>query len=181
MLFQFQTQVSEQDYIDYNKFHMFRSPYGKKIMRAMRIFCAVLPGSVALFYLIDALRGNGGWFGVILFLAMLAAFEVLLVPMMSASIKANINKLKKTGKMAYSPSAELTFYDEYFVEITEINETKVQYSAIERISIVDEKMIYIHFNNISAYQLPISAMASSAEYESFLAFIKTKNDKVDVY
>ena len=163
MLFQFQIHVSEQDYIDYNAFHMFRSPYGRKVMRGLRIFSAVAFGGIALLYLVVALAGNGGWFGTALFLTMLVVFEVSLVPFMRASMKSNLKRMKKTGKMPYSPSAELVFCEEYFMETTEFNQTKLQYSAIERISIVDQKAIYIHVNNVAAYLLPFAAIASAEE------------------
>ena len=67
------------------------------------------------------------------------------------------------------------------VEITPDNKTETNYSAVERISIVDNKMIYIHVNNVMAYILPISCFESTEQYNSFMDFIKTKCSDIDVY
>ena len=181
MLFQFQVQISEKDYLEYNKFHMFRSPYGRKIMRGMRIAIAIVFGLFMLLSLVGGRFSASAWIGALPYAILLIVFEAILVPFMSSSFKSTLKKMKKTGKMAYSPSSVLAFYDDYLLETTETNQTQQKYSSIERISIVDQKMMYIHVNNVMAYLLPLSAFASQEEYERFLAFIKTKCDKIDIY
>ena len=43
--------------------------------------------------------------------------------------------------MGYSPSAVIEFYEDVFIETTPDNKTERKYSAIERISIVDNKVV----------------------------------------
>ena len=181
MLFQFQVQISEKDYLEYNKFHMFRSPYGRKIIRGMRIAVAVIFGLFILLSLLGGKFSASAWIGALPYAILLIVFEAVLVPFMSSSFKSTLKKMKKTGKMAYSPSSVLAFYDEYLLETAQTNRTQQTYSSIERISIVDQKMMYIHVNNVMAYLFPLSAFASQEEYERFLDFIKTKCDKIDIY
>ena len=160
---------------------MFRSPYGRKIMRGMRIAIAIVFGLFMLLSLVGGRFSASAWIGALPYAILLIVFEAILVPFMSSSFKSTLKKMKKTGKMAYSPSSVLAFYDDYLLETTETNQTQQKYSSIERISIVDQKMMYIHVNNVMAYLLPLSAFASQEEYERFLAFIKTKCDKIDIY
>lgn len=89
--------------------------------------------------------------------------------------------MKKSGKMGYSPVAVLEFYQDSFVEITPENKTEQKYTAIERISIVDNKILYLHVNNVMAYMLPLSCFAGKEQYDAFLEFMATKCTYIDVY
>ena len=46
MKFQFTINTNDQDYLDYNKFWMLRSHYGKKQMTTFRIVIAVIIGAI---------------------------------------------------------------------------------------------------------------------------------------
>ena len=48
MKFQFNVNINEEDYLDYNKFWMLRSHYGKKQMSTFRIIIAVIIGLIIL-------------------------------------------------------------------------------------------------------------------------------------
>ena len=83
--------------------------------------------------------------------------------------------------MGYSPESIMEFYEDRLVETTSDNKTELKYSAVERISIVDHKMIYIHVNNVMSYILPISSFESREQYDRFLGFIRTKCANIDIY
>ena len=89
--------------------------------------------------------------------------------------------MKKTGKMAYSPKAVMEFYDDCFLEITPDQKTEHKYDAIERIIVVENKVVYIHINNIMAYILPLNSFNSLEQFYFFMSFIKTKCDTIDSY
>ena len=89
--------------------------------------------------------------------------------------------MKKTGKAGYSPESVLEFGDETFIETTPDNKTEQRYASIERISIVDNKVVYIHVNNIMAYILPLSCFETKEQYDEFFEFIKTKSANIDIY
>ena len=71
--------------------------------------------------------------------------------------------------------------EDRFVEMTPDNKTEHTYSAIERVSIVDDKVIYIHINNVMSYMLPFSCFESKGQYDDFFRFLKTKCANIDVY
>ena len=181
MKFQFNVNVNDQDYLDYNTFWMIRSPYGKKQIKIFRITITVL---FAIFMLISLLSGGFSLesiLGVIPIIIVLSLVQIFLTKFFSWSLKGQIKVLKKSGKMGYSPEAVIEFYEESFVETTPENKTEHKYSAIERISVVDNKMIYIHVNNVMSYMLPLSSFESKEQYDSFFEFIKTKCAKIDIY
>lgn len=181
MLYKFNTYLSEQDYLEFNTFWMFKSHYGKKQFMSMRIIIAV----ILLFIALISLFGGGftlsSFLGIIPILILFALFEIFLKPFFKLTIKWQLQAMKKRGKLPYSPSAVMEFYDNSFTETTDENKTEVKYSAIERISIINGKFIYIHINNIMAYMIPIYAFESNEQYTGFIDFLKTINNNIDFY
>ena len=83
--------------------------------------------------------------------------------------------------MGYYPVSEMEFYDESFMEITPDNKTEQKYSAIERVSVITDKVVYIHVNNVMSYILPLSCFESKEQYNNFLDFVRSKCTNIDVY
>lgn len=181
MQFQFNVTLNDDDYLAYNRFHMIRSPYGAKTLRNFRI---VLVAIVALF-LLPTLSHVGltpyALIAIIPSLAVLTVMQLLLPTVLMSSVKSQLKKLKKEGKPAYSPKAEIEFYEDYFVETTDDNRSEIKYSAVERVSVVDGKYIYIHVNSIMSYIVPIALLDTAEKYDAFMAFLAAKCDKIDEY
>ena len=181
MMFRFDIKVNDQDYLDFHKFWLARSPYGKEQMRSSRItvtFIFVICMLVLLFL------GNfsvAAFFDTIPLLIALILMQVFHLKLFFLLLKRQIKSLKKTGKMGYSPESAMEFHKDCFVEITPDNKVEHKYSAVERVSVVENKVVYVHINNITAYILPFSSFASEAQFGDFLAFIKTKCTNIDVY
>lgn len=181
MKFLFNVTVNDQDYLDYNIFMMIRSPYGKKQIDTYRITITVI---VAIFILITLFRGgfsSESILVVILMIIILTLIQVFLPRFFSWSLKCHFKSVKKNGKMGYSPESVIEFYEESFMETTPEEKSEHKYSAIERISVVDNKVIYIHVNNVMSYILPLSSFESKDQYDSFFEFIKTKCAIIDIY
>lgn len=185
MKFQFNVSISEKDYLDFNEFYMLKSPYGKKQIGSLRV-------GITIFYLICVAISLIGRFragenvidsiiGIIPMLLLIVLIQVFIPRFFILTLKCHLKTLKKSGKMAYSSSSVIEFYEENFVEITDENKTEQKYSAIERISIIDNKMIYIHVNNVMAFILPISCFETREEYDRFILFIKNKCSNIDMY
>ena len=108
-------------------------------------------------------------------------FEVFLPQLNAFFLKGHLKSLKKKGKMAYSPFSVIEFYEDVFVVTTPENKTEQKYSSIERISIVSNKMIYLHINNLMAGILPFACFESKAQCDEFFEFIRTKCANIDIY
>lgn len=171
-MFKFNVTMNDDDYLEYNKFHMFVSPYGRKSMVRAYILIAVI---IAVFALISLFKGGftlSAFKGIIPLIILLALYLIFYKSILTFFLKGQLKSYKKSGKMGYSPISELSFYEDRFEEITETNKTEQLYSSIERISIVDKKYIYIHVNSIMAYIIPFSSFNSRTEYEEFMEFFK---------
>ncbi len=181
MKFQFNVNTNDQDYLDYNKFLMLRSHYGKKQMTTFRVVFAVIIGVYILISLYGSNFTFDSFIGIIPMAILLIIFELLFSPLFVLFLRSHLKSLKKKGKMGYSPSSVIEFYEDIFVETTPDNKTEQKYLAIERVSIVDNKVVYIHVNNIMSYILPFSCFESKEQYNEFFEFIKTKCSNIDIY
>ena len=104
-----------------------------------------------------------------------------MVPFFKLAAKIQIKALIKNGKPPYSPHPVFTFYEDCFTEETEDIKTEIKYSWIDRISIVENKLIMIHTNSVQAYLLPAICFGSSMKYSLSKDFIKTTCAAVDTY
>ncbi len=180
MHFNFNINLSDKDYLDYNTFWMLKSPYGKKQTTKSRNILTVCFGIIALIFLL------GGGFSLKSFVDLIPIIAVFLIIQLTfnyflvQTLKSNIKSLNKNGKMAYSPIAQIEFDENGFTETTPNNKTEQKYSSIERVSVTGGA-VYIHVNNIMAYILPASCFDSKEQLDDFLAFIKTRCSNIDTY
>ena len=181
MNFKFNVHLTDADYLDYNVFGTIKSPYGRKQMRTFRILIAA---GILLFSLFILIRDR---FTLAAFISasaqwvLLSVIELLMNPFFTWILKSHIKSLKKHGKMGYSPDSEMEFFEDYFVETTPENKTEQAYTAIERISILKGKVIYIHVNSVMAYIVPFSVFDTKEQETAFLTFLGTKCAVVDLY
>ena len=181
MLFELKMHLNDEDYFEFNKFWMIKSQYGRSQMIKMRILITLISViACAVFLFADGSTGNLFIHGCA-YIFVIALFQIFFNKLMILCLKQQIKTLKKHGKMGYSPESVLQFCDDIFVETTSTEKTERSYSALERISIVGDKTVYIHLNNVAACILPSAAFESEEQRRAFLDFIKTKCENIDVY
>ncbi|MBE6693711.1 MAG: YcxB family protein [Ruminococcaceae bacterium] len=181
MNFKFNVVLSDDDYLELNKFIMLRSHYGKKQIGQSRVIAAVGIGALIALSLIFGEFTLGAFLMTIPYSILLGLFIVFLPNMMSAFLKSHIKQMKKDGKLPYTPSSVVEFFDDSFTEVAEDNKTELKYSSVERVSVVGGKTVYIHFNSLAAIILPKTSFESDERYGEFLEFIKTKCAEVNFY
>ena len=181
MKYSFEVKLGEQDYYEFNKFWMLRSHYGKRNVRSTRVMLTVLILALALFSLYSAGFTTEGLlvlipYGVLMLLAHLA-----IKPFFALTLKGNLKHMQKSGRMPYSAVSQITFFEDHFEECAEEGKAEHPYTALERISAVEGRMVYLHLNNVQAYLVPYSVFADHAQYEEFLAFLAQKCPCIDRY
>lgn len=177
-MFQFNINLTDEDYFEYNKYITFHTPAGKKQMRKMRILIAVLSlligVSVLLRNPIDTVRIIAA---AVIAAAFCAIFQAVWKPLMALSIKTQLKRMKKNGKLPYYACAELTFDDDAIRQTTETSRSEEQYRSVERICRVPGKVIYIFIDSARAYLLPAASFASQEEVDAFISFLEAKTGK----
>lgn len=174
MLYCFNVNLTEQEYFEFNRFHLFTSHYGKKQFEKIRILATAIP--LILWFASYALSGfaSENLAVVIVYVLLSGCFFFLTKPFVWFVSKLQIKQMKKGGKLPFTPVSTLEFHNDFFVEITPENKTESNYSLVDSVYIVNGKMIYIFTNSVLVYMLPTSAFVSAEQYNSFMNFITEK-------
>ncbi len=181
MNFRFDVKLTEQDYLEFNKFHMLRSPYGRKQVVTFRTAIGVVCALLVVLSLVANGLSLDFLLGCIPTAIVFVLFQLGLNRFLVFSLKQTMKNIKKSGKMAYSPESVMEFGEDSFSEITSETRVEQAYRSIERISVVDGKMIYIHINAVMAFLLPVASFSSEEQYREFLDMICKKCDNVAFY
>ena len=182
MKYQFQVSLTEDDYLAFNLFHALRSPYGAKNTMRIRILTdLILVLFVAILFIFDGVN-VGTVMAAVAMLIYIIVVHLCYKRILTSTIKRTIKAQKKKGKVAFSPLATMEFFEDHFVESTEENRTEQKYTVVERISVVENRYVYLHTNNIMAYILPFACFESKEQYQEFLEFLKANiSSNIDVY
>ncbi|MDD6145629.1 MAG: YcxB family protein [Oscillospiraceae bacterium] len=181
MEFEFHVSLNDQDYLDYNIFCMMQSHNGKKQLKTFQILFTIIAAIVIFMLLfVDDLSQEAVLTNMVV--VILSLLVVIFLPkIFTTSLKRSIKSMKKSGKLAYEPESTLQFSEDSFIDISLDSKSEIKYSAIERISIVDNKTIYLHINSVQASILPLSCFESEEQYRAFYEFIKTKCANIDLW
>lgn len=181
MLFQLNINLSEEDYLSFNNFHSFESVNGKKAIRKNRLFFTL---SVIFLAVLLVLVMGLTTFSVI-YTALLLLFTLLYMvffkKILTHNMKAQIKRLKKTGKLPYDPVSTLDFYEDKIVEITESSRTEQSYNIFERLCVVKNRYILLYKTSVTAYILPVAQINTQLNQQDFVAFLSTKCTNVEYY
>ena len=181
MLFQLNINLSEDDYLDFNKFHSFESMHGKKLINKTRIFFVLaMIILAALFLLVMGLTTFSITYAVLLLLFTLL-YMVFFKKVLTRNIKAQIKRLKKTGKLPFDPVSTLEFYEDKMVEITASSRTEQGYTIFERVCVVKDRYILLYKSSVTAYILPVAQIKAQLNQENLVDFLSKKCTNVEYY
>ena len=180
MLYGFDVSITERDYFEFNKFHILKSPYGKKYKTTVNL--AIGAFSLAAIFLVILTLG----FSIEAIIAAVPIILFCVILMISYPyIVVGVLKLgelfaKNKPSKSYASWSRIEFFDDFFSEQTDVGRTETKYFAVECISVTDTA-IYLHLNSATACILPSVLFASCEELDNFIDFLKTKNTKTTFY
>ena len=181
MLFQLNINLSEDDYLDFNKFHSFESMHGKKLINKTRIFFVLaMIILAALFLLVMGLTIFSITYTALLLLFTLL-YMVFFKKILTRNVKTQIKRLKKVGKLPFDPVSTLEFHEDKMVEITALQRTEQSYSIFERICVVKDRYILLYKSSVGAYILPVVQVKAQLNQEEFVDFLSSKCTNVEYY
>ena len=174
MNYVFDIFLTEEDYIDFNVFHMSRSAYGKKHQRMLRVMVAAIFAVAALVNFLAE-----GISPVTVAYAVLLGALGLLVTVFSGktsgfTMKMVVNNMKKSGKLAFSPESRMEFSDAGIVEITPEGRMEKRWESMERLCIREGKVWYLYMNNTAAFILPVEQIAAQTDLAEFRRYLESR-------
>lgn len=181
MQYQFNINLTENDYIAFNHFHALDSLPGKKQVQKSRIFMAVFFAALAAIIILIL-----GWTTFsITYITLLGIFGFVYILFFKKIVRRNITKqvqrLKKQGKLPFDAYTTMEFYDDKLVEITEKARTERSYNTLERICVVKDQYIFLYTSSVGAHLLPIGQLIAQTNLNDFLNFICQKCRTVEYY
>ena len=181
MLFQLNINLSEDDYLDFNKFHSFETMHGKKLINKTRIFFVLaMIILAALFLLVMGLTTFSITYAALLLLFTLL-YMVFFKKILTQNVKTQIKRLKKVGKLPFDPVSTLEFHEDKMVEMTALQRTDQSYSIFERICVVKDRYILLYKSSVGAYILPVVQVKAQLNQEEFVDFLSSKCTNVEYY
>ena len=181
MPYRFQIHLTEQDYVNYNLFVMFRSPHGRKQYYSTLFVLVAMMALFCLYSLWSADFAPGSFVLCIPYMIAGAVFCLLLKPLMIWLLKLQVRRQKFSGKPGYSPEAVMEFFEDRFTEVTPEQKAEQKYTVIDRVCINGSRYIYIHVNTVMAYILPTSCFLSEEQREEFLHFLGERGTKISIF
>ena len=178
MKYELKVSLSEREYYDFNKFHMNRSPYGKRNRRAIYIIALVMAILImAMNFIVEGFNIETFLF-LIPYLLVICLILLLVGPLSLLVLKMQIALMKKQGKMPYEETSVIELYEDYFVEVTDKSRNEIKYTGAEGIMISQDGSIYIYMNSLMAYILPVSCFESDKMREEISGFLLERIEKL---
>ncbi|MBQ7817325.1 MAG: hypothetical protein IJ388_00830 [Oscillospiraceae bacterium] len=181
MRFQFDIALTEEDYLAFNYFHHIESADGRKQVQIRRVlFLFFMAIMVALVIII---RGWTVYTTIYTVLMTLFAFVYFLCFNKSAkrSLKAQIEKLSKSGNLPFDPISKMEFYEDHLVDISAKMRIELSYEGIKRMCVVANRYIFLYDGIASAYILPLSQIKEQVNPDDFLRFLLLKSKTIENY
>lgn len=162
--------MTEEDYIAFNLFHAFHSPLIKKQFRQLRLFPFLMTAVlITVFYIMDMRRDLLIIDAV--FLCLLNLFYFAYYPKIyKKSIRKNILKTKKEGKLLYPPEYALDFKEDGFIMNAPNKTANYAYSDITEIC-EENDVLYIYIGAQEAFVIPHHCLEHK---DDLIAFLREK-------
>lgn len=174
MRYVLQIHLTEDDFTNFNVFHVNRSPYSGSMTGGLKKLVAVVYAVlIAMNFLRDGVNGHSVTYALVL-----VGFGGLLIWKMDSLFafvtRRTMKRMKKSGKMPYSDDSRMEFYEDRLVEITGAGRMERTWESVERLCYVEGKVWYLYMSNSSAFVLPVEQIKSQVDIGEFRRFLESK-------
>ena len=171
MPYQFRFTLNDNDYYEFNKFHLKNTPH---LVRQRRLYLILIPVIFFIILFLILLYGQ-------IFLPWALIISAIVAVISFFSIRRswnkqpekNLEKMKRDGKLTYQKAISQDFGEDGYTETTEDMNANGNYTIIERIGDGPEG-IYLYMTVNTAAIIPNRAFNSPVERSGFLDFIRSK-------
>ena len=175
-MYSFSYQLEDTDYLEFNKFHYSTAPGHKRLERAVLAFAVIASAGFTFLrfaggdvYDFAAAAIAGFLVALIIFVILRLTFK----PLTELILRMYIKSIKKDGKLPFGRNVQLTFEDDFFIESTEVAQTKQQYAVVEKV-MEGQRAVYIYTGAMQALIIPVSVFENNERKHEFLSFINSK-------
>ena len=180
MHFSFDVKLTDADYIRYNEFALKNSSVSKKTDVSNKILVSLIFIAFAINLVVTEGITPTTVVGIILLCACELIFLLGYKKWNSVFTKSFTRMLVKgRAKKPYTPESVLEFYDDFFKEIAPDNKSEINYSAIDKVTFVNGKYVFLFLDQIRGYVVPFNCFESEAQQNAFIDFITSVCNKTE--
>lgn len=182
MRFSFNVRLTDEDYLLFNEFALKNSGMSKKADIIINIL-------VSLIFILSALNlvlTNG--MNTVSAVAVIFLVVMWLIFMLcSKRANAVFTKfftrmlIKGKAKKPYTPDSVLEFYDGFFKEIAPDNKSEINYTALDKITVIKNRYVFLFLDGVRGYVVPFSCFKSEAQEKEFIDFLSTVCSKTELF
>lgn len=182
MLFSFNIKLNDEDYLLFNEFALKNSDMNKKT----DIITKILISLIFILSVLNLVLTNG-LTPVTVVAAVFLIVMWLIFMLCSKRANAVFTKfftrmlIKGKAKKPYTPDSVLEFYDGFFKEIAPDNKSEINYTAIEKIAVVENRYVFLFLDQIRGYVVPFACFENEAQKKEFVDFLGTICNKTEFY
>ena len=176
-MFQYQCSLTDDDFIVFNLYTLRNNPSYKRSLLLCRL---ILPAAFLLILLLNLLSHKEGLpiqAGIYVIVSAIWIFAVK--PLFDHITVRNLKSQLKRSRSMYTPEYSVSFQEDYLLEISPQQETKVFYDKLERIA-VHMGAVYIYPTSLSAFILPSAVFETEADRERLLAFLSERRNDLQI-
>ncbi|MDR0288146.1 MAG: YcxB family protein [Clostridiales bacterium] len=177
-MYQFKYILNDEDYWEFNKFHLLNAPSNKKNIIMIRLFILIFFALAVLVSLKDFDEVSDLLTLIIVYAVIYGILFFAVKPFFLRMAKRQIKNIKKDGKLPYGKDILINFNEDCFIETTSYHETKTKYSVVEKV-VTGNTALYIYTSSIQAVIIPFSAFESDEQKNMFVSFINNKAEGID--
>lgn len=158
----FDIQLDDEDYVNFNIFHMFHSNYGKKsiLLGRLMMFCF---SCVAILIMIMAGAERGLLLTESVVLLIVSIVHFIYYPKMAKKkIRKQIYKIKEEGALPYNSKETVEFNNTEIIEVSPKEVLRTNYTEITAFHLSDEYM-YLYKDALRAIIIPYRCLGNRKE------------------
>ncbi|MBE6958113.1 MAG: hypothetical protein E7447_03040 [Ruminococcaceae bacterium] len=181
MKYQLNITLTEEDYMAFNYFHAIESQQAQKTIKKSRGFFIAFMVALMAFMLFVV-----GWDSftatyIILLGICTVVYSFFFKKLMRRNVKAQVQHLKKTGKLPFDLNSSFEFYEDKIVEITPAKRIEQSYDVLERVCLLPGRYIFLYNSSVGAYILPVCQVNAQTDRDAFWNFISEKCKTIEKY
>ena len=170
MRFSFAFFLTEQDFLEYNRYYIKETPEQRKRAAISRF---LIPIAFMVIGLAAGLSIEPAAIAHIIFFIAALYWLIFFPKIQDRRLKAGVKQLGRQGRIMHEREITMEFYDDHFFVKTDESESKLLYSAIIRIG-GGQAGIYLFQSVNMAHIIPLSTFGSRDELAAFWGFINER-------
>lgn len=168
-------QLTKQDYIEFNIYHMGYSNSLRKLVFVQRYIVSII--FLIAPFIITKFIDIPLWYWLSIFVIVYILWVIFYPKHLRRSMGKRISRMVDEGKNAgMFDNQSLTLSLDGIINIGSLDESKTKYEAVEKVAETND-YVFIYISSIKAYIIPIRAFVGLNQRNEFVNYLSSKVDE----